>query len=491
MAETEKKNAVLALSQYLGKTPKELRDKGLLNTVLGTDTKLFIDPKLLRETAIPEFIGAIEDMEQYFDLLIRANQAGAKYPMSREQAINMLAIKEPPGLSIGYGDKRDSGTAIQRPVAIKALSALSQLVGIGLEDEKLLEIMGLYIKKFGSDSISDLTAHIIYPRLLSFTDRMAKELKLNVRKYTYEGKEYLLPYQPVRPLPIIFLPLEVLSPLPVATSWSEIAEAARRNAQTRREFNNLVGKSVKAYAKKVKEDPDTLIHSKEAVSLLMDIYDKAPASGYDSNKDSSGYIRISDYADEVGRTRPRASVEVATPTDMVNFVKKEVIDAFQYDVENIGTNTLLYQQATTGKVYYDKPLREEAAQLLFHVAVSHACWASNVLHGREPKMGKSSVDFWIASTPRNKVLVELKKSNNPNLLDGYDKQLKRYMENERASAAFYLILIVDPKDLSAKSDLFELRKRVAQKIEKGEKCPILIEVNALEQIPPSKLRSNK
>jgi hypothetical protein len=48
MAETEKKNAVLALSQYLGKTPKELRDKGLLNTVLGTDTKLFIDPKLSR-----------------------------------------------------------------------------------------------------------------------------------------------------------------------------------------------------------------------------------------------------------------------------------------------------------------------------------------------------------------------------------------------------------------------------------------------------------
>lgn len=488
----KKTKVVLALSQYLEVSPEQLKDKGLLNTVLGTDTKLFIDPKLLRITEIPEFKGAIDDMEEYFSALISTNALAAKFPMARDQAINMLAIKEPTGLSIGYGDSRDSGTSIPKPVALKALRALSELVAIGLEDEKVLEMIGLYVKKFASDSISDLTAHIIYARLCAYTQRIAKELGIATTNFEHDGVNYMLPQQPTKKAPIILLPLELLSPLPLATSWEEIATAARQNAQTRKEFNKLVGKSVKAYSKKTKEDPGALLASKEAMAMLMKVYDEANVKAYSVERDSRGYIRLSDFADQLGKTQPREEVTVLSPGEMVAFVKKDIIEAFQYDIEVLGANELLYQQTKDGKAVYSQPLREDAAQILFHIAANHACGASNILMSREPKLGKSAVDFWIGTHPENKVLVEIKKSNNKNLVDGYDLQVERYLKNERASAAFYVVVVVSKANKTYRlSQLNQLRSKYAKKVENGEKCPILIEVDALEQTPPSKLRSRK
>lgn len=481
------RNAI-TLNEHLGISADELTESGLLNTILGTDTNLFIDPKLLRDTEIPEFIGAMDDIEQYFSDLLAVN-AQAKYPLARNKAISMIAIREPVGLSIGYGNSRNSGTSIPRIVAINALRAITELVAIGIEDEKVMEMLGLYIKGFGSDSISDLIAHIIYPRLCAFTETRSNRLSLNTYEYDRRGKIYNLPKQPNSGRPIILLPLSILSDLPLATSWEEIAAAASQNAATRAQFRTMIGSSISKYEKRIKSDPDLLIKSKDNIQLLMSVYDEAKKKSYDVVRDGKGYIRLANHAAKVRSGSPPEAVYLKTPSEMLNYIKSQIIERYRTDIEQMGANELLYKQTSKGHVLYDEPLHEQAAQTLFHILASHLTSNTDILTVRESKVGKASVDFFLASHPSNKILVEIKKSDNNGLLAGFDNQLKRYVEVEHAAGAIYLVVLIDHNNQSnRKSQLNQLKTLYADKIEKKQNCPELIIINGLEATSPSKLK---
>lgn len=54
------------LSSYLGLDEKALDSKGVLNSVIGVDTHLFLDPFLLKKTTIPEFSNSYKNLEDYF-----------------------------------------------------------------------------------------------------------------------------------------------------------------------------------------------------------------------------------------------------------------------------------------------------------------------------------------------------------------------------------------------------------------------------------------
>lgn len=132
-------------------------------------------------------------------------------------------------------------------------------------------------------------------------------------------------------------------------------------------------------------------------------------------------------------------------------------------------------------------MKEDAAQILFFLVADIICAAHDVLLAREPNAGQGAVDFSLGTSYSDKVLVEIKKSTNGKLLDGYSNQLKSYIENEKAAHAFYVVVVVKKSNKTNKtSQLNELQKEYAKNIREKKKCPTLVVIDGLIHESPSK-----
>src|SRR5258706_16397821 len=110
----ETKAKTTSLSKYLGVKRKDLEKVDVFDAILGIDTKLFIDPKLVTRTKLPQFIYSKSLILNYFGRLIKIHKQSDKVERLQKIAQGMLAIPEPIGLSIGYGNKTDNGTSIPK-----------------------------------------------------------------------------------------------------------------------------------------------------------------------------------------------------------------------------------------------------------------------------------------------------------------------------------------------------------------------------------------
>lgn len=484
------KRKTITLSEHLGTTTDKLNELGILNTNLGVDTKLFIDPKLVRQTQLSELQGASQVINSYFNDLLKINNQSDKTERLRNIAISMIAIKEPIGLAIGYGDSRDSGTAISKSVANASLKSLNEILSVGFEDLRVMEMLGLFIKGFGADSISDLIAHICYTQLCEFTERVCNENGFETFEFTINDKQYMLPQHPFRGTQIIFAPLTILDELPLATDWDEVASAAIKNSKVRDEFNDLVGGNVEDFAKRVRKNPSMLTAYTERMETLVEVYDNAEVEPYNPRTDPKGYIRLAEYLDEISGTLSTESRQLQNGDQVKAFVLEKIISQFRRQIERLGGNKLLYKRMEPNlqQVDANSPVHEEAFQLLFHGIADQMCQESNVMVSRESKTSPGAVDFSLGVSYDTKILVEVKKSSNNSLIDGYEKQLQAYEEAEAAFESIYLIVVVKNSDTERESSqLNELRRMYFDKLKKHGNAPELVIIDGLIHDSASKL----
>lgn len=462
--EQEKELKTLTLNRALGVSVEELEKHGVLNTMIGIDTKLFIDPKLVGKTGVPELNAAHQKIHEYFELLVRVNAQASKSERVRQKAIDMIAIDEPVGLLIGYGNSRDSGKAIPASVAVTSLKSLTEILRIGIEDLRVMELLGLFVSNFGSDSISDLIAHILYDSLCQFTQRVAKEMNIKTSEFTIHGNKYQLPVHPYNKKQIVFVPSNAVRELPLASSWEEVADAAGVNEVSRKSFNEMIGAELDNFVKKIRKNPELLISSKDSLDILIDVYSQAEVLPYDRKKDPKGYVRVTELLSELSDTLTAKAFNIKDATEMKKFIGDEIVSQFKREIELLGKNRLLYHRDGEA-VNPKKPVHEEASQIIFHGIADILAQKSNIIVTRESKTGVGSVDFSFGNVPSNKVVVEIKKSDNGNLLNGYENQVTAYQEAEGAAGAVYVVVIVRDSNVSNRhSQLNELQKLHAQKV---------------------------
>jgi hypothetical protein len=121
------------------------------------------------------------------------------------------------------------------------------------------------------------------------------------------------------------------------------------------------------------------------------------------------------------------------------------------------------------------------------------CQLADIMLAGESDSGRGPVDFALGTGYSQKTLVEVKKSNNNNLVDGFKKQIEAYQKSEKAIHSFYVVVIVKEQakrkdfvsQLDAVSALYEENKN------NGIKGPELIIVDGLIHPSPSKLRSKE
>ena len=480
----------ISLSEYLKVSRSQLEDVGVFDTTLGIDTKLFVDPKLLIKSGVPEFKNSRITILKYFAQLLKIHKQSYRVPRLLDKAKEMLAVPEPRGLSIGYGNKSDRGTAISRTLADKILLSASEILAVGIDDEELIEVLGLFVDGFGPDSMSDLTVSIVYSDFAAYTERIATELRLKTKTYLINGKKYNLPKHPFNDFQVIFVPLSLLRPLPIAVSWDEIAAAAEHNRRLRQDFNQILLPVLKEFINEIKTRSKQEIKSfRDGFNKLLSLYRRVPVSSYNIKSDIKGYYSIQPFVEKES-AKIKASSVPKTYSQLI-FSVRELIGQYRRTLEDNGGNTLLYRKSDTGKLLKHKPHNEDVSQIIFYLVADLYCQTANILLSREPNAGLGPVDFSLGTGYSDKVLVEIKKSTNKDLENGYKKQIVAYEKSEAAKYSFFVVIVVkegkkNPKDLPLQ--LISIKRLFEEKTKNKERAPELIIIDGLVHASPSKLK---
>lgn len=155
---------------------------------------------------------------------------------------------------LGYGVASVTGSGFGPKKRSKVLRTAKEIVDLGVEDPDVFLLIPLLEESIGPDLISDMTTRIIAPDLAAFTQRVLGSISLPTQAFELGGQTSQLPVNPFtsEPTPVVFVPKDVLSCLPVATDWSEVANAAAETAALRNRVNQYIGNIWQAKTRKDK-----------------------------------------------------------------------------------------------------------------------------------------------------------------------------------------------------------------------------------------------
>lgn len=446
-----------SFSMLLGLPQSALNSRGAFDPILDLDTRLFIDPHLLKHEEITEFENSYENLQAYFRQI--AKLLGASDAINDtfwKQADRMMQWPEVKGLCIGYAKNGTSGSGIGPELRRRLLATAKAIILKGRNDPELFELVGLLEDDFGPDRISDMTANVIRNDLGAFTKRIYTELLAEGAKATSIDPKTELPINPFTSQPILLVPESLLRDLPVALDWSNRDIIAQHNEELRQRVNRIIGQSWKDATRTVTKDAlkETVLQYPELIDDLIRQYMAKDAQNYDFLRDRAGeYIWFPVSRQFVSENPLELHLPQNPSVDDVLQMVLRICEQFKSLVENNGLCALFYNEDGTTK-------HESAIQLVFYGIADSYCHANNIMIARESNSGRGPVDFKFGTNMENSVLVEAKKSTNTSgLKKGIEKQLPEYMDAEGSKRAIYLVVDVGFTEASIKR-LNEINKKV-------------------------------
>jgi hypothetical protein len=235
-------NPKIRLSSALGVESSVLDKKNVFDGFIGLDSELYVDPRLLKDTSIPELKNSYSNFINHFRGVVKLlAKTQTENDLLFNAAVKRLKFKEPNFLGLGYSEAGNSGSGIGGGLARQLASTAQQIIQAGIDDPELFELIGLFEEGIGADRISDMTSRLILRDLLSFSARVAAELSLQTKQIKVGTQVYELPTDIRNGSPIILLPKDILNNLPVANDRSDLQEVYDHNEKLRSEVNLLLG----------------------------------------------------------------------------------------------------------------------------------------------------------------------------------------------------------------------------------------------------------
>lgn len=429
-----------SLSNLLAIDSSELSDRDAFDPILDLDTRLFIDPHLLKHCDVQEFTESYEKLQKHFLAIgkLLAASDEEKDPFWKK-ADQMMQWKEVKGLCIGYSSSGTSGSGIGPELRRRLLTTAKLIMSKGRNDPELFELVGLFEDDFGPDRISDMTANVIKDDIELFTKRVLNDIDVELERHLYLDEDKRLPVNPYTGEVLYLIPKFVLRDLPVALDWSHYDTIATNNKILRDNLNALIGYTWREATHSLKKDElkQYILRYPELIDDLVSQYTAKDAKPYDFLSDRSGEYIWFPATQKITKENPLALNIPPNPTieDVESMVLK-ICGKFKSLVEYNGLSDLLY--SSDGSVKHEK-----AAQLLFYGVAESYCESNGILISRESDSGRGPVDFKFGTNMENSVLVELKKSTNTSgLKKGIERQLPEYMKSEKSKKAIYLVIDV-------------------------------------------------
>lgn len=428
------------LSEVLSVNKTAIEELGAFDPVLDTDTRLFIDPHLLKYSEIEEFKNSYEKLQSHFisiaKLLTASDEKGDVFWNAADKLMIWPEVK---GLCIGYSSKGTSGSGIGPELRERLLKTAKVIIDKGKNDPELFELVGLFEKDFGPDRISDMTANVIKEDLKGFTLRILACLNVDYKKILKISEEHGLPINPYTGELIYLVPLSLLRDLPTVLDWSNRDVISVESDEIRQKLNKDIGHSWRAATYNLSKEnlKQFIFDYPELIDDLIAKYTTKAPMPYDFKSDRSGEYLWFPAAKEATSQFPLRLKLSANPSiDEVENLVLSICEKFKELIENNGWEKLLYDSD-------NHPKHEVASQLLFYGIADLYCEMNQVMIARESDSGRGPVDFKFGTNKENSVLVEIKKSTNTSgLKKGIIKQLPTYMKSEGSKRAIYVVIDV-------------------------------------------------
>jgi hypothetical protein len=434
------KNEPITLSMAWGIPSDAIAAVGAIDITLNSDTNLFIDPLLLAEASNAVFRDcATASYEARFRQLIELLKASqTNNDAAWRAARKRLAFHEVPYTHLGYSSGT-GGSGFGDGLAGNLLATAKEVIDLGVTNPDLFIVLALFEDGVGADRISDMTTNIILDCLASFTTEVCNQLGIKTQPFKLNGKERQLPPNPLKTTePILLVPKDIVRDLPIASDWDSVGAAARETEDLRQRVNEQIGEIWRAKTKRDKEAVrNNALRSKRSFETLLEVVRNAADEPYDIKNDHRGEIYPAEIHREIAWSEPlnlHAYSKRKLTLDEVDQVARAIIDQFKSLIEHRGLWKELWDDRKR------RPRLEKAMQRLFYAVAMSYCEANDLDISPESDGGAGPVDFKISAGASAKVVLELKRSSNPKLVDGYTKQLGAYRAAEGAIRAHYIVI---------------------------------------------------
>lgn len=467
-------------SQYFKIRHSDFVRSGVFNGFIEMDSPLHIDPMLLKNCTIPEFIGAYDRFLSYFnEIVVLADNVQVENKGDRcfRQIVRKLQFPEIVSTGLGYSRTGTRGSGINGKLTIQLALSIVEIVKAGIKDPVFFTLLPFIEEGIGADRISDMTIYILLMGFLTYTQRVAKELCIRTSPCRANGELFLLPT--IKRRPYLFIPQQFLTYLPLAKSREDIDNVCHYNRVLREKICKAIGISWADFEKMRKRRRKAAILSHIGLyEDIMQFYKPLEGVPYDfAADDRYQYADIKVKEDIVEKYPLDLHEFSATSTVDVLNVTHLICNQYKRLVEQNHMYWLLYNDDHTFR-------DEKAAQYLFYTVAHSYCEANNIDLNRECDPGVGELDFKLSQGYNHKVVIEMKKASNPKLYSGFSKQLPTYKKAESAANCIYLIIRDTDKADSTINNLYKQRQEI---LNSGKYCPELFVVDATEKPSASRL----
>lgn len=412
---------------------------GIFDPIINVDTKLFIDPTLLKKSQHPliRYQAATQFKifcENIFSLL---EESKVKEDYAYRSAKSLIPKKEVVGTCLGYGTNSISGRSLSSKNLNTIIETAYEISKIGVKKPELFVLLPLFEKGIGADTISDITTAIIRPALFDFTAELARKFKIPLKKYMFSEKTIKIIQNPLltKTSPVLLCPQDVLRKLPFASTWDDITDVSSFNHSLRTKVNRYISMVWKEKTKKAKHKKLAIImKSKDGLNTMLDILNESQIVPYDFKQDVDQILTLRQIP-ELTSQYPLKLFKKETSENDLEKIVKTIIEQFKFLIEEKGQNTLLWKDNVIPNI-------ENASQKLFFALAYGYCKANDIDINPEMDTGTGRVDFKFSVGFSKRVIVEIKHSYNPKIIDGFIMQLATYKKSEETCKGFYVIIDV-------------------------------------------------
>ena len=439
------------------------RDLDFFDTNLEFDTRLFIDPFLLRKSPIEEERALFKRFGDFFrfaydkSLLIETDQN--EYSNLKE----LLNFHEPKEIGLGYTEDSHQGSGPGPTFAdilfkffidstAKRLIKEEGLFPNGQFNPVTLQI---FIDGIGPDSLSDITAGVIMDYLISYTQNQCKVLGIPLKLlplqqdgFDFEEMEwvgggyYQLPENPVRPgKAVILVPKRFLRSSEIGQDHieSKVKGILEHDPELSKRFGTFLHKTVKDISI---EDVRVLFLKEEGVfKKYLEILSEERVNSYDFEKDLLKLFAVKTYSSFFANKKIDGAI-----ADCEGLLEKtlEFISIFKdhCSVADGWKDMWFYKDGEP-----DSPQREVVFGRIFR-GMGYAYFHNfpRVAFEAEVGTGNGPVDFKVIYSDC-RIVIELKKLENsspkgdpqlPSYIHGIQRQLPNYSYLSRATHAIYI-----------------------------------------------------
>lgn len=406
------------------------------DTILDVDTKLFVDPFLIFKEENGFWADAHDLLIEHFNRAFVLIAEGNRDPrtLAYRKALALLEFREPRELCLGYTAKGTEGSGSSGKLAQLMAQAIVAAINRGLEHPRHFEELGILQVGIGADRISDATCTILKPKLVEYTQAVAKRRKLKLERHRLYAAEFdaqrqrflrpvvEVPTNPETGDPLLFVPARFLDSLPQlnADDWWENYE----NERLRTDLNYEVMGRV---------DKTTIVKTARANMELVRTWAEAKEGetieGYDFDRDPDGVVQWENAANTFTASHP---LELSPPQTAEEFdaVIERIIEKFRLFIEEQRGWWLLWDG--------DKDKPELAPQLIFYGIGRNYCEANNIVIDPEADFGRGPVDFKFSNGYEHRAHLEVKKLHNGKFWNGLDLQLPTYMSSDEVQKGWFL-----------------------------------------------------